>query len=359
MSIHPCQLESRHPLGPFNGGAYSRRRRCFDFLRADEVNFALKVGTGAAIYTLPAFISFTRPLYLFWRGEWGLLSYMLVCSMTIGASNTTGFARFIGTCIGALCSIAAWYVVGANAPGLAVLGFVMALGPFYMIIVKGQGPMGRFILLTYNLSVLYAFLYSQLDNNEQDRSREHLNITEIVLHRVISVTSGCIWGIIITRGIWPIRAWTKLNNTLHLLWLRLLFTWETDPLSTIGRAEANTRACFMNAQDKSEIEDLLSQLEHLRTSARSEFEMKRHFPDAAYGVIIRRTRSIVNNFYSLDLILLNAPELSESQTSLFRHTAAVRQRLSTFICRLLASKFRKSTDSLGDNPANKTQVTMT
>jgi hypothetical protein len=344
MSVHPIQLDNETSVEPFNRGSNPRARKCFAFLRADEVKFALKVGIGAAIYTLPAFISFTRPLYLYWRGEWGLLSYMLVCSMTIGASNTTGFARFIGTCIGALCSIAAWYMMGANALGLAFLGFVMAIGPFYMIIVKDQGPMGRFILLTYNLSVLYAFSYSQLDNNEQDKSREHLNITEIVLHRVISVTSGCIWGITITRGIWPIRAWTKLNNTLHILWLELLFVWESDPLSAVAMAGENTHIDFMDAQEKSEIEDYISQFGRLQTSARSEFELKKPFPDDAYDIIIRRTRSIVDNFYSLDLILLNAPGPSEGQTSLFRHTAAVRQRLSTFIGRSLAGKFPNPAD---------------
>ncbi|KAJ5836386.1 hypothetical protein N7447_002412 [Penicillium robsamsonii] len=332
--MHSEHFGLQHPEQPLYSRTHSYGWRYLGFFRADEVKFALKVGTGAVIYALPAFISWMRPYYLFWRGEWGLLSYMLVCSMTIGASNTTGFARFIGTCLGALCSIAAWYLVGERAIGLAILGFFMALGPFYMIIVKGQGPMGRFILLTYNLSVLYAYSYSQTDSDEQDRSGEHLNITEIVLHRVISVTSGCIWGIIITRGIWPIRAWTKLNNTLHQLWLRLQFVWESDPLSTI--AIASTPACFMNSQDKLEIERLFSQLERLRTSARSEFEFKRPFPDAAYGNIIRLTRRIVDNLYSLDLILVNAPGLSEGQCSLLMYTAVVRQRLSTYICHLLA-----------------------
>lgn len=342
MTIHSDHLESQHPRETLHRRANHYRWQFFNFFRADELKFALKVGIGAAIYTLPAFISWTRPLYLYWRGEWGLLSYMLVCSMTIGASNTTGFARFIGTCLGALCSIAAWYLVGENAPGLAFLGFVMALGPFYMIISRGQGPMGRFILLTYNLSVLYAYSYSQTDSDSPDRSGEHLNITEIVLHRVISVTSGCIWGIIITRGIWPIRTWTNLNDTLHLLWLRLLFIWESDPLGAIARAEANTHGCFLQSQDKFEIERLLSQIERLQTSMRSEFELKKPFPDAAYGNIIRRTRSITDNFYSLDLILVNALGASEARSSLFTCTAAARHRLSTCICHLLAGKSWRS-----------------
>ncbi|KAJ6051886.1 hypothetical protein N7499_011265 [Penicillium canescens] len=335
MSNPTDQLENRLRRQTRYERADSHAWRPFDFFRTDEIKFALKVGIGAALYALPSFISLTRPLYLFWRGEWGLLSYMLVCSMTIGASNTTGYARFLGTCLGALCSIGAWYITGGNAFRLAVVGFVMALGQFYMIIVKGKGPMGRFILLTYNLSVLYAFSYSQIDGNEQDDGGEHLDITEIALHRVISVISGCLWGIIITRGIWPIRARTKLNNTLHLLWFRLVLIWKSDPLNTMATAEASMSVLYMNSHDKNEIERLLSQLESLQVSARSEFELKSPFPDAEYRNIIRQTRGIVDNFHSMNLILVNIPTPSEGQISLLRYTAAVRQQLSERIGHLL------------------------
>ena len=219
-----------------------------------------------------------------------------------------------------------------------MVGFVMALGPFYMIIVKGKGPMGRFILLTYNLSVLYAFSYSQIDGNEQDDGGEHLDITEIALHRVISVISGCIWGIIITRGIWPIRARTKLNDTLHLLWFRLGSIWKSDPLNTMATSEASMPVLYMNSHDKNEIERLLSQLERLQVSARSEFELKSPFPDAEYSNIIRQTRGIVDNFHSMNLILVNIPTPSEDQISLLRYTAAVRQQLCERIGHLLAGK---------------------
>ncbi|KAJ5624640.1 hypothetical protein N7510_000949 [Penicillium lagena] len=308
----------------------------FDIIRKDEIKFALKVGIGAALYALPSFIPVTRPFYLYWRGEWGLVSYMLVCSMTIGASNTTGFARLLGTCLGGLCSIGAWYIAGGDAFKLAMVGFIMALGPFYMIIAKGQAPMGRFILLTYNLSVLYAFSHSQADIGDPDNGSEHLNITEIVLHRVISVISGCIWGIIITRGIWPIRARTKLNETLQSLWLRLVLIWDSEPLNTIFSADASAPVLYMNPRDKIEIEHLLSQLEPLQTSARSEAELGDPFPDAAYSNAIRRTRDIVDNFYSMDLVLFDIPALSEGQISLLRYTVAARQQLSECISNLLA-----------------------
>lgn len=83
------------------------------FFRRDDIKFAVKVGIGAALYALPSFLAASRPFYQHWRGEWGLLSYMLVCAMTIGASNTTGFARFFGTCIGAVCAIVSWILRGA------------------------------------------------------------------------------------------------------------------------------------------------------------------------------------------------------------------------------------------------------
>jgi len=76
---------------------------------------------------------------------------MLVCSMTIGASNTTGFDRFLGTCIGAVCAIVAWIVSRGNGFILAFLGWIMSLWTAYIIVAQGKGPMGRFIMLTYNL----------------------------------------------------------------------------------------------------------------------------------------------------------------------------------------------------------------
>lgn len=118
-------------------------------LRRDDVRFAIKVGFGAALYALPAFLEETRPFFLHWRGEWGLVSYMVVCCMTVGASNTTvgamssacfskkltkrqGFNRIFGTLIGACCAVVAWLISNddgvANPYLLAFFGWLMSLG---------------------------------------------------------------------------------------------------------------------------------------------------------------------------------------------------------------------------------------
>jgi Fusaric acid resistance protein-like len=262
---------------------------------------------------------------------------MLVCSMTIGASNTTGFARFLGTCLGAFCAIASWYITGADVFGLAFFGWVMATWTAYIILVKGQGPMGRFIMLTYNLSVLYAYSLSQKDNDhDEDEGGMHPIIRDIVLHRVVAVLSGCIWGIVITRLIWPISARKKLKHGLSLLWLQMSLIWKRDPLSVM--VEGDVATAYLSPREKLLIERSLSRLESLQVSARSEFELKSAFPDAAYRNILRRTRSMLNAFYAMNLEILKNVTASEGEISLLQYTALERRQLTARITHLLSGE---------------------
>ncbi|KAL5048529.1 hypothetical protein BDW71DRAFT_196167 [Aspergillus fruticulosus] len=309
--------------------------RSLSVFRRDDMKFAIKVGTGAALYAWPSFVASTRPIYSHWRGEWGLLSYMLVCSMTIGSSNTTGYARFLGTCLGAVCAILSWYVTNGNAFGLAFLGLIMATWTSYIIIVKQQGPMGRFIMLTYNLSVLYAYSLTQQDGqDDQDEGGDSPIITEIALHRVVAVFSGCIWGIIITRLIWPISARKRLKDGLALLWLRLSLIWKSGPLSVTQSSKQPTE--FMTARDKLEVERFLAHLESLQASARSEFQLKQAFPDAVYTNLLAHTRSMVNAFVAMNLELAKNMTASQGELAILNYTVPERRHLSSRISHLLS-----------------------
>ena len=67
----------------------------------------------------------------------------------------------------------------------------MALWTAYIIVAQGKGPMGRFIMLTYNLSALYAYSLSVKDpDGDDDEGGVTPIITEIALHRVVAVLSG-------------------------------------------------------------------------------------------------------------------------------------------------------------------------
>jgi len=174
---------------------------------------------------------------------------MLVCAMTIGASNTTGWSRFVGTFIGAAIACFLWSITQGNAIGLALCGWLVSMPCFYIILVKGQGPFGRFIMLTYNLSCLYAYSLSIQDADDDDDEGGVVPIiTEIALHRVVAVIAGCVWGLIITRIIWPISARRKFKDGLSLLWLRMGLIWKRDPLSTILEGESQSE--YMNLKEE-------------------------------------------------------------------------------------------------------------
>lgn len=256
---------------------YYRLYGRLSFFRKDDVKFAIKVGIGAIIYALPAFINASRPFFVRWRGEWGLISYMVVCCMTVGAANTTGLNRFIGTFIGACLAVIAWILSAdkgdANPYLLAFFGWMVANGCFYLILAKGQGPMGRFILLTYNLGALYAYSLSVgQDDHDEDEGGIDPAIWDIVLHRFVAVIVGCIWGILVTRTIWPISARRKIANGLCILWLRMSLIWKRDPLAMFLLGEPKSH--YMDIREEASLQSFLTYLDSLRGAAQSEFEFR-------------------------------------------------------------------------------------
>jgi hypothetical protein len=314
--------------------------------RRDDIKYAIKVGIGAIISSLPAFLASTRPFFAYWRGEWGLVSYMAVCVMTIGAANTTGINRFIGTFIGACLAIIAWILSAnhgdANPYLLAFFGWMVATGCFYLILAKGQGPMGRFILLTYNLGALYAYSLSvHDDDNDEDEGGIDPAIWDIVLHRLVAVIAGTIWGIIITRLIWPISARRKLKDGLCVLWLRMSLVWRRDPLAMFLLGVP--RSSYMDIREEAELHSFLTYLDSLRTAAQSEFELRGPFPDKIIGRIIERTRRMLDAFHAMNVTITKDLQCTPGEAAVLRYTREQRFALSARISHLfsvLASSYK-------------------
>lgn len=308
-------------------------RRMHDFfalLRQEDNKFAIKVGFGAMLYALPAYIPGTRPIYAQYRGEWGLLSYMLVCSMTIGASNTTGAQRFLGTGLGAVLAILVWQMSNDNPVALAFFGFVMAYWTAWIILGKGKGPMGRFIMLTYNLSCLYAYsLLVSDDDYDDDRDEEDSNSNPLLLqiagHRVVAVLSGCIWGLIITRAVWPISARQKLKDGISLLSLRMGLIWKRDPLSVFTDGESDQS--YMNIREENELQRFLAKLQGLVDASQHEFELRRPFPAKTYDRILKATSRMLEAFHAMNLVIQKDTNASPGELALLKATAAERVEL--------------------------------
>lgn len=293
----------------------------------------MKVGVGAALWALIAFIPETRPFYAHWRGEWGLLSFMLVCSMTIGAANTTGWSRFIGTVMGALIAIVSWQICQENPWALGFVGWLISLPCFYIIIAKGQGPFGRFILLTYNLSVLYAYSLSLKEgDHDEDEGGSHPLIFEITLHRASATLVGCVWGLIITRVIFPISARRKFKDGLSLLWLRMGLIWKRDPLSFLLEGDKPNE--YMDIGEEFALQRYLSRLDNIRSQALSEMELRGPFPDKEYGRIMDSTRKMLDAFHAMNVVIQKDSKASEGEAAILRYTAEERADLSARISHL-------------------------
>ena len=223
------------------------------FLAREDILFGIKVGIGAILWAMFAFIPDTRSTYQHWRGEWGLLSYMIVVAMTTGASNTTSTARFLGTLIGAACACVSWLVGQGNPYVLALLGWLMACWNFYLILVLNNAPLGRISLLAYNVIVLYAYSLSQsVEDDDDDEGGKNPLIFDITWHRVVAVTLGILWGMIVCRLLWPISGRRKFREGLSVLYLQLGLIWKRGPLGVL--IESDNKLDYMHEGEQAALQ---------------------------------------------------------------------------------------------------------
>ncbi|KAI5926947.1 ribosomal protein L19 [Camillea tinctor] len=304
----------------------------FRFLARDDIRFGLKVGIGATLYAMFAFLPATVDIYRHYRGEWGLLSFMIVCSVTVGASNATGLARFTGTVMGAAFVIINWLIADGDPVGLAILGWAVSFGAFYIMIDRGNGPFGRFILLSYNVSSLYAYSLTQsVDDDDDDEGGIHPRIRDIAFHRVVAVTAGIIWGLIICRLIWPMPARRKFKEGLSVLYLQMGLIWKRGPLAILIRNNS-TATSYMRTGEQAAMQRYATQLQTLRTAASNEYELRGPFPFEAYGRIMASTQRILDAFHAMSLVTQKHGRLTPGEKALLYHTAEERAQLCARIC---------------------------
>ncbi|KAG6006786.1 hypothetical protein E4U21_006677 [Claviceps maximensis] len=304
------------------------------FLVREDILFGIKVGIGAVLWAQFAFIPQTRPMYQHWRGEWGLLSYMIVVAMTTGASNTTSTSRLIGTTIGAACACLAWLVSQGNAYLLAFFGSLMALWNFYMILIVKNGPLGRIALLAYNVIVLYAYSLSQnVDDDDDDEGGLNPLIFNITYHRVVAVVLGIIWGMVVCRLLWPISARNKFKEGLSVLYLQLGLMWKRGPLSIL--VSSNNTLEYIREGEQVALQRYAYKLETLRDSAKSEFELRGPFPNGPYSRIMYSTKHILDSFYAMRLLIHRHENVSDGERALLLFTRDERVRLCRRICHVL------------------------
>ncbi|KAM5533752.1 hypothetical protein V8D89_012625 [Ganoderma adspersum] len=284
-------------------------------LQQQDMKHAFKAGMATAILAAPAFFQATRPVFVEYRGEWALISFFVVISPTIGATNYLGVLRVLGTLLGAFTAFVVWTVFPEDPYILCTFGFFYSIPCFYYIVAKPQyATSARFVLLTYNLTCLYCYNIRQRD----------VAVFDIAYQRALSVAIGVVWAAIVSRYWWPAEARRELSRALgefclNVGWLytRLVAfnsfsdeefhlhvmhddqsspTEESHLLQTnaaLSQSIQNFMAMELHLQIKLiELQGLLSQTQH-------EPRLKGPFPVELYRTILTSLQAILDRLHSM------------------------------------------------------------
>jgi len=256
--------------------------------------------------------------------------------MTVGASVNTSIQRIVGTLEGGVISLIAWYIAGDNPYVLAFFGWLVSAGSFYCVVELNQGAQGRFVLLTYNLIILYTYATSQsAPTGTGVRSAPVLLVS---LRRVVAILVGCCWGVLVTRLIWPISARRKIRTGLSLLYLRCSLIWRKAPVPvTFG--ETNHQEAlnpYMDLRDETKLRTYSDSLDAIRISAESEFKLRGPFATDSFKALLESANRALDALHALNVVIEKDNKASPGEAAILRYTTDEREELARRISHLFS-----------------------
>lgn len=331
--------------------------------RRTDIQFAIKVGVGAAVFALPAFIESLRPKFTSWRGEWGLITFVIVMNKSVGGTTITVPVRILGTFLGSLFAYICWMLFPENNIALPFLGWLLSFVCFWIILTwPNRNMFGQFILLTFNLTVLYSYSISVLDDDDDDDDDLiELIVRDVALHRFLMVCAGVLWALFISTVILPNSARRKLKRGLSILWLQMGLVWKADALKTHPRkrtmsfingttsiARQNTLGGgpgiltrtgtgmllddrFVGIQGETEMQMTMVELNSLLALAPNEIRLKGPFPTDEYKSLLRGTQQILDVFQDISVLIAKDPKASSRELEIIEYTTLERQELCSRI----------------------------
>lgn len=212
------------------------------------------------------------------------------------------------------------------------------------MLVMNQAALARFMLLTFNLSVLYSYSLSISDvdddpDNDRDEGGVDPHIWEIVFHRIVAVAIGVICGLFVTQAIWPISARRKLKSGLGLLWLRMGLIWKRAPLSVLIDASDSERPpSYMDIREETKLREWADTLDSLRKAAESEFALRGPFMSESYDAILKSTGRMLDGFHALSVVTSKDAKATPGEQAILRYTSDEREQLAKRISHLFYGK---------------------
>ncbi|GMM31179.1 hypothetical protein DAMA08_039240 [Martiniozyma asiatica (nom. inval.)] len=301
------------------------------FIRRIDFQFGLRVGLGALIIGSFAFLPSTRHTFNEWRGEWVLVTFCIIMNKSLGGTAMTVKWRFLGTLVGALTAYWSWICFYPNMIIMALFGWLVSIPCFSIILTwKKNNAFGRFILLTYNLTVLYSYTMSLNDPSVPDmpddwEGGQNPIIFEVAFHRYIGVSVGVIWALIITMTLFPISARSRIRHGLTILWLRMGLLWKKGPL--VPKINEFGTPTLFGLHGLNGCHKIQSELRVLLSHAPMELRLKGPFPVETYQKLINYTENIMDAFENMNAIIDIDPYLSPVEDQVLNELQAEMKEL--------------------------------
>ncbi|KAI1317808.1 hypothetical protein EDD11_007830 [Mortierella claussenii] len=234
--------------------------------RSFQVKYAAKAAISTMILLIPAFVDWTRPYFVQYRGEWALISMLIVMVPTVGGTNIVGIYRIMGTIAGCYMGVAIYLLFPAHEIMLPLCCFLFAIPNFYLVLCSSYPRIGQVTLLAFNLVLIQTYNRRHGDGTvppddddddenmanffapfsvargvglpmkEPPNDPSHIDVVwTIALHRAVAVSIGVVIGVLVTSYIWPYEARVELRKglsdlLLNISWLynRLVSVYSTN-----------------------------------------------------------------------------------------------------------------------------------
>ncbi|KAF9578679.1 hypothetical protein BGW38_005413 [Lunasporangiospora selenospora] len=237
--------------------------------RSFQVKYAVKAAVATMILLIPAFVDLTRPYFVQYRGEWALISMLIVMVPTVGGTNIVGIYRIMGTLVGCLVGVVVYLLFPAHDIMLPICCLLFAIPNFYLVLISAYPRIGQVTLLAFNLVLLQTYnrrhgdgTLPPDDDDDDDDVKGNIpgaqkivgllggtivsDVWALALHRAVAVSLGVVCGVVVTSYVWPYEARVELRKglsdlLLNISWLynRLVSVYSTnlDRVSVIPQQE--------------------------------------------------------------------------------------------------------------------------
>ncbi|KAJ1653041.1 hypothetical protein IWQ61_006754 [Dispira simplex] len=268
LAFEPSSLDIPGLHNPVPTTPRQRRQhrmwRLFLWFRWFQTKYAFKAATIATLLSLPAFVEAWNPTFCVFRGEWSVITALVVMTPTVGGSNSISVYRILGTIMGGLAAFCIFIlcdeaylptppvlktvfeglipwagvrnILTTWADGLVpfpmvfpICLFLVSLPGFHIFLNTTYPKVGQYCLITFSVVLL---------NKVKGGEDAELPIGDIAWKRSVAVAFGVVVGVLTTSYVLPFEARVEVRKGLSRLLVNMSLFYDR-LLTTFGNRASN------------------------------------------------------------------------------------------------------------------------